>query len=422
VVFILGVGFLGCKSAGGGACLKGCESMSKWPQEQLDYLFELKQKNLTWNMIAEKMTMKFNKRFSREKVKAKYLRNRHLIGKEETYKETVEIKKDGSQYSDKLIEMSAEQSKDPEYLLRAHGYDVNKWDLVNARSNIWHTYSVQDGKTPSYASQISVKPKTTNEFEKLLTTIENQKPFNIKVQPRQLQNHHLLEVAPVDTHFGISSYEYYIPNQTRIIDRIKSKHWSEVIIPVGNDLFHNDDFRGRTSSGREIQKVGMREAWLDAEKFYYPIIDEAAANSNNVKIIYVRGNHDESMSWAFVRNLMTKYPSMEFDDSFQEHKAHTFHKVFVGLTHGEKNRKNTTKIFNSKYRMEIAKAKVREIHQAHLHGEDATTKDDYGIMLRTLSTQNQEDEWHDQNGYVGKNKRFMLFEYSKDALEGIYYV
>jgi hypothetical protein len=70
--------------------------------------------------------------------------------------------------------------------------------------------------------------------------------------------------------------------------------------------------------------------------------------------------------------------------------------------------------------MQIAKAKVREIHIGHLHGEDS--KDDYGIMVRTLPTQNKEDEWHDENGYVGKNKRFMAFEYSKDNLEGTYYV
>jgi hypothetical protein len=43
-------------------------------------------------------------------------------------------------------------------------------------------------------------------------------------------------------------------------------------------------------------------------------------------------------------------------------------------------------------------------------------------MVRTLPTQNKEDELHDENGYVGKNKRFMAFEYSKDNLEGTYYV
>lgn len=40
------------------------------------------------------------------------------------YKETTEILTNGIQRSDKLIKMSEEQSKDVNYLLKAHGFDV----------------------------------------------------------------------------------------------------------------------------------------------------------------------------------------------------------------------------------------------------------------------------------------------------------
>ena len=338
------------------------------------------------------------------------------------YKETVEILADGSHKSDKLLKMSSEQSKDVHYLLNAHGFDANEWELVSARNNIWNVYSKEDKVQTLYSSKITVKPKIENSFNKLLEVIRDQEPIIFNQIQRNLDKQYLLEIASVDTHFGISSYEYYLPNLVKIIDKIQSRHWSEIVIPIGNDLFHNDDFRGRTSSGREIQKVCMSTAWKEAKQFYYSIIGQAIKHSNKTKVIYVKGNHDESMSWAFVDNLIIKFPELEYDHTFEEHKAHVFHGVFLGYTHGDKNRKNTVKIFNSKFRMEIAKAKVREIHMAHLHGEDATITDDYGIMLRTLPTQNKVDEWHDQNGYVGKNKRFQVFEYSEEELESIHYV
>ena len=56
-------------------------------------------------------------------------------------KETVEIHSDGRQTSEKLIKMSNEQSKDVEFLLRAHGFNPDVWELVSARNNIWNICS-----------------------------------------------------------------------------------------------------------------------------------------------------------------------------------------------------------------------------------------------------------------------------------------
>jgi hypothetical protein len=396
----------------------------KWTQEEHNYLVQLKEKGLMWHQIAEEMTIKFGRRYTKEQCRSRWRQNRHLVKNEidpkDKYGKKISKNPDGTWEIDQLIEISKEQLKDDTYILEAHGYDSSKWEITSHQFSMWEHHNKVDGTIRLHASKIKIAPKKNNEYEDLIETIENGKPFNIELNYKVLSTKHLLEIAPVDTHFGISSLKYYEPNLVRIVNKIRLRHWEQIVIPVGNDLFHNDDFRGRTSSGREIQKVDMRNAWIEAEAFYFTIIDEAIKNSNHVKIVYVRGNHDESMSWAFVRNLMTKYPNLEFDDSYEEHKGHLFHDVFIGFTHGEKNRKNTANIFNTKFRLEIARSKVREIHQAHLHGEEAT--DHYGIMVRTLSTGNQEDEWHDQNGYVGKNKRFQLFEYSTDTLESIHYV
>ena len=292
----------------------------KWTIEEHNYLIQLKKKDLTWQQIAERMTAKFEKKFTRESCRSRWRHTRHALLDEPTYKETVEIKADGSQYSDKLIEMSHEQSKDAAYLLKAHGYDIEEWELVSARSNIWNTYSTQDGKGISYASKITVKPKTTGiNFEKLLETIEKVKPIQIKKESPKVANNKLLEIPIYDPHFGISEYEYYKPTQTKIIEKI-NEGWKEILFVIGQDMLHNDNMRGTTAKGTVIENVDMVKAWEDARKFFEPMIELALKHSNNVKIIFSKGNHDESMSWAFVQYLKARFPQAEYDDNFQETK------------------------------------------------------------------------------------------------------
>ena len=396
-------------------------TIKKWTDEERNYLIDLVEKHGTkWSKIAKLMSKKFGHRYTSEQCRSQWRTNPQKVQPIE-YKETVEILPDGSHKSDKLLRMSAEQAKDPEYLLKAHGYDPNEWELKSARSNIWNVYSKQDGIQTLYSSKITAKPKKEGlNFDKLLEQIEKVKSFNIKTNPIELENKKLLEIPLFDQHFGVSSYEYYKPTQARILEKINSRHWEEILFVIGQDMFHNNDHKGRTANGTQIEQVDMNKAWEDAEKFYFPLIDAAHEKSNKVIIKYSKGNHDESLSWTFVKMLKRLYSDAVVDDSFQERKIHTFGKIFIGITHGDKGRKNLQNIFPVEFPMEWANATVREIHTGHYHREDG--KDVFGMMVRTLATRNKTDQWHKDMGYVGNHKRFMLFEYSEDELDAIYYV
>lgn len=338
-----------------------------------------------------------------------------------SFKETIQINKDGSQSSNKLIRMSIDDSKNPSFLLKAHGYDIDEWELVSAKSKIWNAYSKQDGVMQLYASSIAVKPKTIGfSMEKLLEEIKKVPPVYVNTVYRDLSDRRLLEIPFFDSHFGISDLEYYKPTQKETIDLIHSRHWDEILFVIGQDMFHNDNFRGKTANETPIEKVDIPKAWSDAMHFYYPMIEESLNQSNKVKVIYSKGNHDESLAWAFVQLLKVRFPQVEFDDGFIERKAHTFGKVFIGVTHGDKARKNLHNVFQVDFPLEWAHATTREIHSGHLHNEDC--KDWFGTMVRTLSTRNKTDSWHKDNGYVGNHKRFMLFEYNETELKSIHYV
>jgi hypothetical protein len=290
----------------------------------------------------------------------------------------------------------------------ALGYNMNKATVQ---------YNAQTKEIEKVWARIN---ESTSSINQLIEVIKEVKPIQIEIDPIEVKEKRLLEIPLFDSHFGVSDYEYYKPTQAKIMDKLSSRKWEEVLFILGQDMLHNDDFRGRTSNGTQIETVDMVKAWNDARRFIEILLVQAMKQAKKVKVMYSVGNHDESFSWAFVQMLKALYPVIEWDDSLEQRKVHTFGLNFIGVTHGDKARKNLHNIFPIEFPVEWSKAKNREIHIGHFHVEDA--KDIFGMVVRTLATRNKTDKWHKDNGYVGAHKRFMLFEYSEDNLESIHYV
>lgn len=336
------------------------------------------------------------------------------------YKETVEILGDGSHKSDKLLQMSADQSKSVDFLLEAHGYDIKEWELVSAKNNIWNVYSKQDGVSTLYSSKITARPLKQGFDYELFLEKANEKIIPVHKMNKVTDGKNLLEIPLYDLHFGVNTYEHYEDVLKEIADKITSKKWDTIFFIIGQDLLHNNGFNGQTSSGTPIESVDMDKAWDDAYRFYTELINLAQKNANHIDASYSIANHDDSMAWAFVRTLEVKFPDISFDISKKVRKSYVWNDVFIGYTHGHKGANRLHENFLSDFGKQMALANIVEIHSGHLHTEKA--KDKFGILVRTLSTKGQTDDWHDDNGFVGANKRFQLFEYSPTALKSIEYV
>lgn len=232
----------------------------------------------------------------------------------------------------------------------------------------------------------------------------------------------MLEIPLFDMHFGVSDLNHYRDTLQEILLLIDKQVYEEINIIIGQDMMHNDNFKGTTTKGTVIEKVDMIKAWNDAKTFWYNIIDKSIEKANKVQIIYSKGNHDTTISWAFMQMLKERYGDI-VEDSLKERKCLTYGTNFIGITHGEfrKNKPSDLRSqFSVRFPIEFANANVKELHCGHLHSEHE--KDEYGVMCRRLSTANITDEWSDSEGYIGANKRFMLFEWSLNKLISIHYV
>lgn len=234
----------------------------------------------------------------------------------------------------------------------------------------------------------------------------------------------MLEIPLFDMHWGVSFIDHYKPVLKDILDLIHSKSWDQIVIPVGQDYFHNDSIvNPTTTKGTVVDKVDMTRAVKEGRDFIITIIDAALQNANRVKVFYSAGNHDRSISWMFMQVLLERYGPEIVDDSMEYRKVFTYGKNSVMVTHGDSKQataKNLAHIFPIMFPEEFAQATTREVHAGHLHHESEA--DIFGVMVRRLSSGAAVDDWSNRQDFVGTHRRFMVFEWDMDSLRSIHYI
>lgn len=268
--------------------------------------------------------------------------------------------------------------------------------------------------------QAWIKQDSDDSYLQIIDAIkENIQPINI-ASDFNTSECAMLEIPFFDMHFGIANMNNYLKLFGETLEIIKSKHWEEINILLGQDLIHTNDMRGHTAKGTDIQKIDFQKAWNEAFTFWASIIEAALENSQKVNVRYSKGNHDECVSWCLLKALQQRFPQAIFDDAFEPRKAILWRDCFIGYGHCEYTRKSD-KLFHDfvmDFSKEFSDAKVREIHSGHLHFETA----DCGIMFRRLASAVPADEWSTNNGFIGVHKRFQVFEWTPGKLKAIYYV
>lgn len=243
--------------------------------------------------------------------------------------------------------------------------------------------------------------------------------------PVELNNpSRMLEIPLFDMHWGVAFMDYYEPVLNELLDLVTSRPWDRIVIPFGQDFFHNDSIvDGKTTKGTPIEKVDMMRAVKEGQRFMYALIDTAIQCANEVNVIYSAGNHDRSISWMFMQVLLERYGSSVVDDSLENRKVISYGFNAVMITHGDSKQataKNLAHIFPISFPEEFANANIREVHAGHLHHE--AEADIFGVMVRRLSSGGKVDDWSNKEDFIGAHRRFMVFEWDRNKLASIHYI
>jgi len=343
------------------------------------------------------------------------------------YKETVEINKDGTQSSDKLIIMNQEEAKDVNFLLEKHGFSILAWELVSARNNIWNVANKQDGILTLYSSKIVVKPRETKfdtswvkevlENLDLDSPIVETKPYNIsgKTLEINIADVHIDKLCMIDETRNEYSTEIGIQRLWQVVNDIieKTKFYNikKIILPFGQDIANIDNIFGTTTKGT-IQDTDVKYDVLykillkNIIKIVHKLLEIAP-----VEIIYVGGNHDkltsftmtEAMYWHFLNN-----DNIEVDSIFNNRKYRLIGKNLLGFAHGADERKNIIYCMQNDVPELWGKSKYREFHLSHFHKEKIVDEQN-GIIMRWISSISGNDAWTYNSGYVGSQKKAQAF-------------
>ncbi len=355
------------------------------------------------------------------------------LGTKQSYKEYFEIRKDGTQVSDKLLKMSAEEAKDVKFLLKAHGFDTDAWELVSARNNIWNVYSKIHGVQVLYSSKIVVKPLVMgisfedikNHFVEASKMIERPQVEPIKVS----NSGKMLEVDLADVHFAKlchysetgNNYDYKIASQrfldmiNDICSRVKDFKFEKILFIFGNDFFNSTTIENTTIHGTaQDNDLRWSKMFLKGCEVLVQGID-LLSQIAPIEIIYIAGNHDYTVSFYALNYISAWYrnnSNIKVEVSPITRKYVQFGQVLLGWSHGDTEKKRINTLMQIEVPELWGKCKWREFHLHHLHHEKTIEGD--GLIIRYLPSIVATDLWHYQSGYVGNIAKTQSFIWDKE--------
>lgn len=330
-----------------------------------------------------------------------------------------ERRADGSLLTSKVIKMTEEESMDDSFVLKAHGFDPEKWQIVNVKNSFWEQGSRDEGKKRLYSSKITVKP-----IEKIVTEKDLIDKINGKIDPVIIKNEkngsRNLVIPLFDVHFGIETYEHIEDKLEQIVERIRNGYKNITII-IGGDYFHSDFMnKTQTASNTQLDHVDNIKALDDGAKFLSILIEESIKNSDTISVKGIGGNHDRDKQFMFIWGMKNKYPQVDIDITMETRQAFNINSIGILIAHGDLATKKLPMLFATEFTDVWAKSKYRTVMTGHFHTEKTTDID--GVVLRQFGTSKKSDPYETVNGYTMARKHIQVLEFNDDRLLATYEV
>lgn len=352
-----------------------------------------------------------------------------------TYKTTVELNKDGSQTSDRLLQISEEQCKDVNFLLECHGYSPALFELVSSKNSIWNVQSKAEGVRTLYSSKITVKPRVDNisfeEIKEHFNELSNNYQSPVHSPTRYDINGKMLELNISDLHLGKlswigdagESYDYKIARErffyiiNDVLTRTSHYKFNKILFIWSQDFFHYDSTNITTTAGTR-QDSDLR--WQKLYKVGIEMLIEAIdllSQYAPVTTFYIGSNHDKMTSFYAVNELYAWFrnnDNVTINIEAQARKYIEFGNSLVGFTHGDSEKKaRIGKLMPIEAREAWGRTLYHEVHAAHFHSEQVV-KEENGIIVRYVSSPTSTDNWHYENGFVGAVKKAQSFIWDRE--------
>lgn len=321
--------------------------------------------------------------------------------------------------SQRIIALSDEEKKSPDYVLEAHGFDPKLWVITNAINNYWGSPRPKDAGTRHlYQSKISIKPKvektnlTIDDVSFFFDTIDKKASLTdfISSEYKKNKSGKTVIINLADAHFGnedryYSTRDKVINLVNKVLDRCSNITVKEFMFVNLGDLIHIDNEAGQTTGGTQVGERGtIYQIWDTAVS---TLLQSLIMLSKVAPVEYVgiAGNHDKVNSFTANKSLeyaLSDNQNITFDVDFSHRKYKTVGSSLFGLAHGDLPQKNVATLLQREARKEYGESTYAYMLLGHIH--HISIKDSDGVIVSSLPSITSTDYWHDSQGYTGNWK------------------
>ena len=348
---------------------------------------------------------------------------------------------DDTKISERLLTCTAEDIKNPDYLLKAHGFNPKQFKIVNATSSVWRSNSTSEGVC--YSSKITVRPNKGIEnlqevIEKFLTNYKGPVITTPSYEP--VASSKVLEVCFPDLHFGLEAnalegeedfnseilYQKMMLATDSILDQIKSFNgrFHAIYLSFIGDIMDYDTAKKTTTAGTPRIESGIfeRDYNIALECLSNILYVISQATTCPIHITYVPGNHDELLGYTILRTLQAMYGNnkrFNFDITQRSRKYIVVGKNLIGYTHGKMDKNRINQWLYTEAKQHISFVDRIEVHAGHLHHE--VTEDVNGVVVRYLPTIAGKSIWEFNKGYNSYRNLLSFIWDTENGIESIKY-
>lgn len=341
----------------------------------------------------------------------------------------------GTISSDKLIEILPEHINEPAELLKAHGFDPHRFELLQARNSKWQQNSKTDGMKTLYASKITVRPFTSfeNYIDEISDYFKDYKSSVVAEEYKQsyesMASSEYLILPMYDFHWGrlpdMENAELFslekmkkliFNNMKEYISRFRGRHFKKVFLVIGQDYF-NSAYNGYTSSQSHLQSnaVDTHTMYRTGTELIIDIINMFAERGDPVQVVGSLGNHskeEEAWLFALIKAYYRQTNEVQVDDSNRPRKYLDLGNSCVGLGHLDKEGKRVFGLMQVEAPELWAKANTRMFIAGHLH--HFKVENEMGVELWRIPSATLPDRWTVENGYVLSLPKTMAFVFDEE--------
>lgn len=403
--------------------------MTKWTNEKLQKLQDLRDDGLTVDQIADRLdTRSRTIRYAFERLHQLERQGRFVPKTTSSTKKrsnkskstgSHHVNKNGSISSSALITIKDGQKLTDKQLLQKHGLDPDRFVIERYVSNAW---GKPKPDSTSYQTKITVKP-INYDLDDVIKSINQDIKALTRPTKKKVDHKNTIIVPLFDLHFGISTYKTMKTYLDQIYDLISSNPYTNTLVILGGDYFHSDSMtQSKTVKGTQLDHVDMQQAIKDGTAFFDDLMSFVVPFSKHVHIISVPGNHDADLSYVWAVGMKSKYKKAvdSFNISLNTWAAFNIDRCGFLIAHGDVAKNRLPLLFASDAKEIWSKTDYHAVFWGHYHQE--VVHDDNGVVEFQVGTPKPSDKWETRKGFTLSRKKLELFEFNKTRLTSIHYL